>query len=259
MGEKSQFITVIFVKDLIQYISSIVEDLEKQKKLQFENFDDNLWLLFSGDKGGKHMKFHFEVINCSNASSVYNVHIFAMYEGSDSHSNMALVLPKFFEAIERLQSEEFSLLGHKVKVFLGGDYHFLDDCLGHQRSAVTCPISKDLVTLEHLWNHSGTAHTPEDCLKSERIIKGLEASYNKTLVGDRTGGLYKRGKFHKSIISRPLFPIESLPYVVPAVLHIKLTLALKLYQILLSKTQEKYKIETSTARADQEEKWKCQS
>ena len=117
MGEKSQFITVIFVKDLIQYISSIVEDLEKQKKLQFENFDDNLWLFFSDDKGGKHMKFHFEVISCSNAGSVYNVHIFAKYEGSDSHSNMALVLPKFFEAIERLQSEEFSLIGHKVRYF----------------------------------------------------------------------------------------------------------------------------------------------
>ena len=45
-GELSQFITVIFGKDLIQYMSSIVEDLEKQKKLQFENFDDNLWLPF---------------------------------------------------------------------------------------------------------------------------------------------------------------------------------------------------------------------
>ena len=120
MGEKSQFISVLFLKDLIQYISSIVEDLEKQKKLQFENFNDNLWLLISGDKGGKHMKFYFEVINCMNAGSVYNVHVFAMYEGSDSHSNMALVLPKFFDAIERLQSEEFSVLGHKVKVFLWG-------------------------------------------------------------------------------------------------------------------------------------------
>ena len=119
-GEKSQFITVIFVNDLIQYISSIVEDLEKQKKLQFENFDVNLWLLFSGDKGGKHMKFPSEVISCSNAGSVYNVHIFAMYEGSNSHSNMALLLPKCFEAIERLQSEKFSLIRYKVKVFLRG-------------------------------------------------------------------------------------------------------------------------------------------
>ena len=219
-GELSQFITVISGNDLIQYISSIVEDLEKQKKLQFENFDDSLWLLFSGGKGGKHMKFHFEVINCRNAGSVYNVHIFAIYGGSDSHSNMALVLPKCFEAIERLQSEEFSFIGHKVKIFLGGDYHFLDDCLGHQRSAATCPSSKDLVTLEHLRSHSGTAHTPEDCLIPERTIEDLEDSYNENLVeGD--SGLHKRGKFYESIISRSLFPIKSLSHVVPRILHIK--------------------------------------
>ena len=42
------------------------------------------------------MKFHFEGINFTNAGSVYNVHIFSMYEGSDSHSNMALVPPKIF-------------------------------------------------------------------------------------------------------------------------------------------------------------------
>ena len=171
-------------------MSSIVEDLEKQKKLQFENFDDNLRLRFSGGKGGKHMKLHFEVINCSNAGSIYNVHIFAMYQGSDSHSNMAFLLRKCFEAIERLQSEEFSLIGHKVKVFLGSDYHFLDDCLGHQGSAATCPSSKDLVTLEHLRNHSGTAHTPEDCLIPERTIEDLEDSYNENLV-ERGSGLHK--------------------------------------------------------------------
>ena len=48
-------------------------------------------------------------------------------------------------------------------------------------------------------------------------------------------------------------------HVVPPVLHIKLGIVLKLYQILLSKTQEKDNIETSTARADQEEKWECES
>ena len=136
-GEKSQFIIVIFVTDLIQYTSSIVEHLEKQKKLQFENVDQNLKLLFSSGNRGKHMKFHFEVINCSNTGSVYSVHIFATYEDSDSHLNMALVLPKFFEAIGRFQSDEFSLIRRKIKVFLGGDYHFLDDCLGHQGSAGT--------------------------------------------------------------------------------------------------------------------------
>ena len=48
-------------------------------------------------------------------------------------------------------------------------------------------------------------------------------------------------------------------HVVPPVLHIKLEIVLKLYQILLYKTQEKDSIETSTTIADQEEKWECES
>ena len=59
---------------------------------------------------------------------------------------------------------------------MGGDYHFLDDCLGHQGSAATCPSSKASLTLEHLRNHSGTAHTPEDSLIPERKIDDLEAT-----------------------------------------------------------------------------------
>ena len=60
----------------------------------------------------------------------------------------------------------------------------------------------------------------------------------------------------------PFFSIKSLSYVVPPVLHINLGIVLKLYQVLLSKTQEKNietRIETSTAKADQEEKWECES
>ena len=93
----------------------------------------------------------------------------------------------------------------------------------------------------------------------ERKIEDLEASYNENLVDDRAGGLHKRGKFHESIIGRPLFRIKSLSHVVPPVLHIKLGIVLKLYQTLLSKTQEKDNIETRTARGDQEEKWECES
>ena len=61
------------VKDLNQYIESIVMDLEQRGKLLFDGFDDYLWLLLSGGKGGKLMKFHFEVINSKDAGSVYKV------------------------------------------------------------------------------------------------------------------------------------------------------------------------------------------
>ena len=107
-------------------------DLEEREKLQFDGFDDFLWILFSGDKGGKLMKFHFEVINSKDAGSVYNVHIYAMYKRSDCRQNMTLVLLKFFMDIERLQSEEFLLCGYNVQVFLGGDYKFPDELINKQ-------------------------------------------------------------------------------------------------------------------------------
>ena len=52
--------------------------------------------------------------------------------------------------IERLQSEEFLLCGYKVKVFLGGDFKFLDDCLGYQGSAGTYPSEKYSAHRDHL-------------------------------------------------------------------------------------------------------------
>ena len=49
-----------------------------------------------------------------------------MYEGADSHQNVAKILQNFSWDIEEMQSERLSLCGHKVKILLGGDYHFLD-------------------------------------------------------------------------------------------------------------------------------------
>ena len=158
-ADKSQQVSVMYVKDLQQYFGFIVKNLDLQGKLQHDNFNDNLWLLFTGDEKGKHMKFHFDSINCKDSSSVYNVHIFATYEGADSCQYMAKVLRNFSRDIEEMQNERFSLYGHEVKIFLGGDCHFLDNCLGHQGSSAIYPSAKDLVTLDHLRKHPSMAHT----------------------------------------------------------------------------------------------------
>ena len=132
-----------------------------------------------------------------------------------------------------MQSETFRISGYKVKVFLGGDFHFLDDCLGHQGSAASYPSAKDLVTLEHLRNHGGKPHTPAHCFIDLRSLSDYESSYNENLAEDRMGGdLHKTGKFHESIVARSIFPI-ALENVVPPVLHIMLGIVLKLYKILL--------------------------
>ena len=100
------------------------------------------------------------------------------------------------------------------------------------------------------------AHTPENCPIVERTMEDLEASYNEMLTDDRAGGdCHKTGKFHESIIHAAIFPIKTLSQVVTPVLHIRLGTVLKLYQILLSKTQQKDKPGTNTARIEQEQKW----
>ena len=118
------------------------------------------------------MKFHFEIINCKDSGSVYYLHIFAVYEGADSRQNMAKALQKFLRDSEEMQSLRFPLYRHKVKIILGGDYHFLYDV-------------KHPLTLDHRRKHVGIAHRPENSPIVERTMKDLEASYDERLTDDR--------------------------------------------------------------------------
>ena len=61
-AEPRKKVSVLVAKDLYQYTESIAKNLEQQGKLKFDGFDDYFWLLFSRNKGGKLIKFHFEVI-----------------------------------------------------------------------------------------------------------------------------------------------------------------------------------------------------
>ena len=159
-----------------------------------------------------------------------------------------------------MQSERFSLCRYKIKIFLGDDYHFLDDCLGHQGPSATYPSAKDLVTLDHLRKHPGIAHIPENGPIFERTMEDLKTCCNEMLTDDRAGGdCHKTGKFHGSIIHAAMFPIKTLSQVVTPVLHIRLGTILKLYQILLAKTQQKGKPGTSTARTKKKKKWERMS
>ena len=75
------------------------------------------------------------------------------------------------------------------------------------------------------------------------------------LADDRAGGDYhKIRKFHESIIHVSIFPKKMLFQVVTPVLHIRLGTVLKLYQTLLTKTQQKDKPRTNTARIKQQQK-----
>ena len=102
------------------------------------------------------------------------------------------------------------MCGYKVKVFLGGDFKFVDDYLGHQGSAAIYPRTKYSVHRDHLQNHpKGKAHMPENCPEiTAQTLKELEASDNKNLIDDSAGrDFHKRGKYHESVTVKVIFPI----------------------------------------------------
>ncbi len=167
------------VNKLEAYITKISK---KETLVDDDQFEGKPWLLLGGDKGGHHMKFHVECINTTKVGSVDNVHIFCMFEAADTLENMWKVFHPYREQIAALQELGKSILGKELKIFLGGDFDFLDDCLGHQGSSASYPSSSDLVELQHLQNHAGKPQTPTACQVESRTIKHYAESYNENLA-----------------------------------------------------------------------------
>ena len=233
-------VAVLRCKKLKAYVQSIFEDL-KLKGIVDSDHESVTSLLFSGDKGGEHMKFHFEVVIGNHSIvSVCDVHIFAMYKGSDCAENMEKVIASFQTVLREIQADGFRLDGHRVKVFLGGDFCFLDSCLGHQGSSSTFPCVKWDVKRDHLQHHGTKPHTPNDCPEiGRRTIEDIESLYCENLAEDRQlFDARATGKFHGNFYNRAIFPILSLDNIVPPVLHIMLGVILKLFNLLLSRCRE---------------------
>ena len=141
--------------------------------------------------------------------------------------------------MQEIQAEGFTICGKEVVVFLGGDFHFLDDSVGHQGSSATYPSSIDKVLLQHLQNHGNAPHTPESCPTEIRTIQDYHKSYNENLADERyNNNMNENGKFHNSVIGPMIFPIQSMDNIIPASMHINLGVVLLLYNLLLEKCKE---------------------
>ena len=116
--------------------------------------------------------------------------------------------------------------------------HFQDDCLGKQGSSATFPSARDMVELSHLQNHPVGPHTPQSCPTELRTIESYENFYNENVCETRReGDLNATGKYHGSVVRRPIFPLLNLDNLIPPVLHITLGIVLKLFNMLESATK----------------------
>ena len=67
-------IDLLYSGDLVKYMGGVYDKLESD----YDNPDSTIKINLSGDKGGKSMKFHFEI--CHPSSSVFDIHLFCMYD-----------------------------------------------------------------------------------------------------------------------------------------------------------------------------------
>ena len=213
-SEHTEMLPFVRVSNLLQFIADIFENLPSEQDPS--SFNNEIWILFAGDKGGGNVKMHVEIINSISCGSVDNVHLYCMFEGADTLDNMWKVLGIFREQSDAIKQDDYNIRGRRVKAFLGGDFHFIDDMLGHQGSASPFPSSIDLVTLEHLRNHGGHPHTPETCSVEVRSVDDYQLNYNENLCDDRChGNMRENGKHHNSVIEKMLFPIKDLRLLCP--------------------------------------------
>ena len=176
------------VKSLFSFLHEVID--KDPYGFNFEGgFNEQWWFLFSGDKGGSHMKYFAELVNSRNAGSVDNVHIYAIFEAQDSTENMMKVwFTSYHQQVKEILDSNFRMKdGRSVKVFLGGDYHFLDDNLGHQGSSATYPSAFDKVILGHLQHHPLSLHTPDTCNVETHSITDYYENYNENLSDNRNG------------------------------------------------------------------------
>ena len=85
--------------------------------VEHEKFGGKLWLLFSGDKGGNHTIFLVEIVNSAIAGSVDNVHIYCMFEATDSIDNMWKAWLPIREGMQK-DGFQIKLMEKKLKFFL---------------------------------------------------------------------------------------------------------------------------------------------
>ena len=232
--EKLSSCAFVRVKSLVDFISHIISN-DSAGFREDAGFENKWWLIFGGDKGGSHMKFHVEVVNSNTSGSVDNVHLYTLYEAADSPENMWKVWLPFRSQIKVMMEAGYELLGREIMIFLGGDYHYLDDMLGHQGSSASYPSHLDYVALQHLQNHGGKGHTPDNCGIPLRTIAEYSDYYNGNLADTRNGGdMRVNGKNYYSVVDQMIFPLNTLCNVVPATLHIELGITLLLYNLILS-------------------------
>ena len=68
-----------------------------------------MWVKVGGDKGGGSFKMSFQVGNISTPNAPENTHVFAIYEGHDSATNLHICLDQYRDQIKEISESTWRL------------------------------------------------------------------------------------------------------------------------------------------------------
>uniref|UniRef100_A0A915DDM8 Uncharacterized protein n=1 Tax=Ditylenchus dipsaci TaxID=166011 RepID=A0A915DDM8_9BILA len=92
-------------------------------------FNDKIFLVLFGDKGGQSTKCAVGIGNVERANSAYSLLLVAIYDGEDSYSNLSS-LSAVFQQLD-FSSIKVGTEQKEVEWFLTGDLKFMDTVCGH--------------------------------------------------------------------------------------------------------------------------------
>ena len=64
---------------------------------------DEIWIKLGGDKGGSTFKLSFQILNVRTPNSKKNTCVIAMFEASDTVTNLHIALDRYSEQVADLQ------------------------------------------------------------------------------------------------------------------------------------------------------------
>ena len=208
-------------KTTVGSVKDLKSTIQKFAEFEGESLDLSKGVLpvcYDSDAGGGRVVSSFAFLNRKDED--IKLHPFIIFEGSDDRKNMEMTLGHFTEQFRRLEGAEVEVNGKQVKIMQFGlfDLCALNILIGKQNHSATFPCAWTNVHKDHLQNHAGIPHTPENCpdidfLTNSHYEKNL--AHHVVASGDKS--MNKTGKEFGSIVNNNLIPFSDIfRYIAPS-------------------------------------------
>ena len=219
----------VYVENLPQFVTTLLNDYSDAKKLTWENMPQNeVWVKIGADHGGGSFKVCLQILNLDAPNSKEHTVVIGCFEAKDLYPNLVKISGLFREGVQALGGMTWK--GKILRCFVFGDYAFLANLYGISGPAgihccLWCHITKDGMQLPLAQRRKSSEQTIES-IRSDNASFRIEGDSNKS----------KASKFN-NCINKPLWNI-AIDHVCPPYLHILLGVIKKHHDLLEEATHQ---------------------